>query len=74
MSISSKRVTIEDVDVDNQDELDAFDASILAEGNKRIHAELEQCVRLGIVDAKGNLLKRKLPEDMREDAGTDFGG
>ncbi len=74
MSISSKRVTIEDVDVDNQEDLDAFDASILAEGNKRIRAEVDECIRLGIVDAKGNLLKRELPEDMREDAGTDFGG
>ena len=74
MRISAKRVTIEDVDVDNQDELDAFDASILAEGNRRIQAEVDECVRLGIVDAKGNLLKRELPEDMREDAGTDFGG
>ena len=74
MSISSKRVTIEDVDVDNQEDLDAFDASILAEGNKRIRAEVDESVRLGIVDAKGNLLKRELPVDMREDAGTDFGG
>ncbi len=74
MSVSSKRVTIEDVDVDNQEDLDSFDASILAEGNTRIRAEVDECIRLGIVDAKGNLVKRGLPEDMREDAGTDFGG
>ncbi len=74
MSISSKRITIEDVDVDSQEDLDTFDGSILAEGNKRIRAEVDECIRLGIVDAKGNLLKRELPEDMREDAGTDFGG
>jgi len=29
---------------------------------------------LGIIDNKGRLLKRELPEDMREDSGTDFGG
>ncbi len=74
MGISSKRVTIEDVDVDNQEDLDAFDASIFAEGNRRIRVEMDECIRLGIVDAKSKLLKRELPEDMREDAGTDFGG
>jgi hypothetical protein len=74
MSISAKRVTIEDVNVDNQKDLDAFDASILAEGNERIRVEVDECVRLGIVDSEGNLLIQELPEDMREDAATDFGG
>jgi hypothetical protein len=27
-----------------------------------------------LASLKGRLLKRELPEDMREDAGTDFGG
>ena len=31
-------------------------------------------MQLGIIDEKGSLLKHELPEDMREDAGTDFGG
>jgi hypothetical protein len=33
-----------------------------------------EAIRLGIIDEKARLLKTELPEDMREDAGTDFGG
>jgi hypothetical protein len=31
-------------------------------------------IRKGIIDERGNLLMTDLPEDMREDADTDFGG
>jgi hypothetical protein len=37
-------------------------------------AKREDAIRLGIIDENGRLLKRELPEDMREGAGADFGG
>jgi hypothetical protein len=67
-------MTINSIDVDNDEELDAFMAYILAEGDKIYQAQREEAIRLGIIDEKGTLLKHELPEDMREDAGTDFGG
>lgn len=43
-------------------------------GDKRLHAQVQEAIRMGIIDEKGNLLKHDLPEDMREDADRDFGG
>jgi len=43
-------------------------------GYRRVQAEIADCIRLGILDEKGNLLGHGIPEDMREDAATDFGG
>ena len=60
--------------MDNDEELDALTAQVLAEGDKIYQAQREEAIRLGIIDEKGRLLKRELPVDMREDAGTDFGG
>jgi hypothetical protein len=59
--------------VDNDEDL-ALTAQVLAEGDKIYQAQREEAIRLGIIDEKGRLLKRELPVDMREDAGTDFGG
>jgi hypothetical protein len=47
---------------------------VLADGNKLYYAQRAEAIRLGIIDAKGRLRKHELPEDMREGAGTDFGG
>ena len=71
---SAKPLTIKSIDVDNDSELDALMSYVLAEGDKIYQAQREESFRLGIIDEKGRLLKRELPEDMREDAGTDFGG
>ena len=70
----TKPLTINSVDVDNDEELDALMAQVLADGNKIYQAQRQESIRLGIIDEKGHLLKTELPEDMREDAGTDFGG
>ena len=69
-----KPLTIETIDVDNDRELDALMSHVLAEGDKIYRKQRKEAIRLGIIDEKGNLLKHELPEDMREDAGTDFGG
>ena len=71
---TTKPLTINSIDVDNDEELDALMAQVLAEGDKIYQAQREEAIRLGIIDEKGSLLKHKFPEDMREDAGTDFGG
>jgi hypothetical protein len=71
---ATKPLTIESIDVDNDRELDALMSHVLAEGDKVYQVQREEAIRLGIIDEKGRLLKRELPEDMREDAGTDFGG
>src|SRR4029077_8846962 len=71
---ATKPLTINSIDVDNDEELDALMAQVLAEGDKIYEAQRQESIRLGIIDEKGRLLKHELPEDMREDAGTDFGG
>jgi len=74
MSDPATPMRFQDVDVDNDEEMEAFVQHLLDLGNRRIQAEVAECIRLGIIDEKGNLLRHDLPEDMREDAGTDFGG
>jgi hypothetical protein len=68
-----KPLTIESINVDNDSEVDALMAQVLAEGDKVYEAQRREAIRLGIIDDKGRLLKCELPEDMREDAATDFG-
>jgi len=69
-----KPLSLDSIDVDNDEELDALLAQVMADGDKIYEAQYQESLRLGIIDEKGNLLKAELPEDMREDAGTDFGG
>jgi hypothetical protein len=69
-----KTLTIESIDVESDAELDAFMAKVLADGDKIYQSQREEAIRLGIIDENGRLLKFEIPEDMREDAGTDFGG
>ena len=71
---ATKPLTINSIDVDNDEELDALMDQVLAEGDKIYEAQYQESLRLGIIDEKGRLLKHELPEDMREDTGTDFGG
>ena len=71
---ATKPLTIESIDVDSDCELDALMDHVLAEGDKVYQAQRDEAIRLGIIDDKGRLLKRELPEDMHAVAGTDFGG
>lgn len=74
MDSNGKPVGIDAVDVENPAEFERFMKKVLAEGEKRLHAQVQEAIRMGIIDEKGNLLKHDLPEDMREDADRDFGG
>ena len=74
MSIPSIPVPFRAIDVENDEELEAFMEHLLDLGYRRVQAEVAECIRLGILDEKGNLLRHDLPEDMRENSGADFGG
>jgi hypothetical protein len=68
-----ERLTLDSIDVESDEELDALMAQVLAEGDKIYAAQYQEALRLGIIDEKGRLLKTELPEDMRDDSETDFG-
>lgn len=74
MGIAPKITSIDAIDVDDEQQLDEFMRRVIAEGDKRLHAQIQEAIRLGIIDAQGNLLKADLPEDMREESERDFGG
>ena len=60
--------------MDDERDLDALTFALLVEGNARIQAEVDECIRLGILDQEGCLLRHDVPDDMREESGRDFGG
>ena len=70
----TKRLTIENVNLDDDAELDAFDDQVITAGLERVRAEGDELRRRGILDAQGNLLLKELPADMKEGADRDFGG
>jgi hypothetical protein len=57
-----KQLTIDSIDVESDEELDALMAQVLAEGDKIYAAQHAEAVRLGIVDEQGRLLKTSWPE------------
>jgi hypothetical protein len=56
-----KQLTIDSIDVESDEELDALMAQVLAEGDKIYAAQHAEAVRLGIVDEQGRLLKTSWP-------------
>lgn len=73
MSVT-KRLTIENVNLDDDKELDELDEQMFAIGLARVKAEGDELRRRGILDADGNLLIKELPADMQEGEDRDFGG
>jgi hypothetical protein len=70
----TKRLTIENVNLDDDAELDAFDDQVITAGLARVRSEGDELRRKGILDAQGNVLLKELPADMKEGADRDFGG
>ncbi len=70
----TKRLTIEDVNLDDERELDTLDDQAITAGLERVRAEGDELRRKGILDSEGNLLAKDLPPDMQEGADRDFGG
>ena len=73
MSVT-KRLTIENVNLADQQEMDAFDEQMFAAGLERVRAEGDELRRKGLLDEHGNVLLKELPADMQEGSDRDFGG
>ena len=70
----TKRLTIENVNLDDEREMDALVDQMFTTGLARVKAEGDELRRKGILDPEGNLLVKELPADMKEGADRDFGG
>jgi hypothetical protein len=70
----TKRLTIENVNLDDEREMDAFVDQVLTAGIERVREEGDELRRKGILDSQGNLIAKELPADMKEGADRDFGG
>lgn len=70
----TKRLTIENVNLDDESELDALIDEMFTVGLARVKAEGDELRRRGILDSEGNLLVKELPADMQEGTDRDFGG
>ena len=65
---ATRRLMIENVNLDDQREMDAFVDQVLSDGMERVRAEGDELRRKGLLDAQGNLLVKELPADMKEAA------
>lgn len=70
----TKRLTIDNVNLDDKREIDAFDDQVISAGLDRVRAEGDDLRREGLLDKDGKLLAQDLPADMREGLDRDFGG
>jgi hypothetical protein len=68
------RLSIETVDFDNRDEVDALMQQAITAGMVTVRANIAKLQAMGLMDAEGNSLSDELPEDMREGSQRDFGG
>jgi len=71
---SVRRLTLESIDIEKEEEMEALTRQVLEAGNVIAESERAEMIRKGIIDVHGKLLKTELPEDMRKDATRDFGG
>jgi hypothetical protein len=71
---TTKQLTIENVNLDNPQETDAFFEQVISAGIKRVRADVAALQAGGLMDHNGKLLPSELPPDMREGAERDFGG
>lgn len=61
----------------NEVEPDSFpslQARLLAGAAERIHADVEEAKRRGLIDGTGRRVSSELPKDMQPGAKQDFGG
>ena len=70
----AKRLTIENVNLDDEREMDAFVDQVFTAGLERVRAEGDELRRRGLLDSQGNPVVKKRPADMQEGADRDFGG
>jgi hypothetical protein len=70
----TRRLTIENVNLDDEREMDALVDQMFTVGLARVKAEGNELRGKGILDSQGNPLVKELPADMQEGADRDFGG
>jgi len=70
----TKRLTIENVNLDDDSEMDAFVDQMFTVGLEQVRAEGDDLRRKGLLDTEGNLHLKELPVDMKEGADRDFCG
>ena len=70
----TKRLTIENVNLDDEQEMDALVDQMFSIGLERVRAEGDELRRKGLLDSEGKVLLKELPADMKEGADRDFGG
>jgi hypothetical protein len=63
--LSTKRLTIDNVNLDDRLEMDAFDGQVITAGMERVRAEGDELRRRGLLDEHGNLLAKELPVSLR---------
>ena len=70
----TERLTIENVDWDDEAETDAFVDQMFSIGLAQVKVEGAELRQRGLLDLNGNLHLKELPADMKEGADRDFGG
>jgi hypothetical protein len=71
---TTKPLTVETVNLDDEREIDEFDRQVIDAGMDRVRTEIADIQRKGLLDVEGKLIRRELPRDMQEGAERDFGG
>jgi hypothetical protein len=57
----TERLTIETVNLDDENEMDEFDNQMIDAGVKKIRAESAELIRRGLMDEQGHMLTSELP-------------
>jgi hypothetical protein len=69
----TRELTWANVDVDDDAEMDEFRRQEERKADERIRKAFRELRDKGIVDEKGDLLRKELPPDMREGSECDLG-
>ena len=70
----TKHLTIDNVNVDDEREMDAFDQQVIDAGMERVRAHRAELRAKGLLSPEGKLLVTEWPDDMQPGAERDFGG
>lgn len=74
MPSTTKRLTIENVNLDDEAEMAEFYDQVITAGMERVAADQAELRARGLLDENGNLLLKELPADMLPGSERDFGG
>jgi len=69
--IKEEKLNWATVDLDDEEALDRFEEQELDRAGERIRKAVKELEELGIVDERGQRIKKELPPDMQPDSKTD---